>query len=232
MKRRWAPVGLLLMGVAMVFAQDTALGWNGKTGDSHVYGLRIVFTFFGAEAVYTSKLTERVTEATPDHYVVEMTQSDYKATADGVEGAVNDKDMPKAQVVYALNGDVLECRGDLVNASVYRMANLTAVRRPDKAVKVGDTWTREIKGDPKTGVLAAKATYKIESEEKILERDALVASFEYGETEGIEPAKSTGKVWFAKADGTVLKVEASWASAPLPGMPNAVNGSYTRELVP
>jgi len=210
-------------------AQDVNLGWKPKLGDTQTFTLRMEFTLFGDVAVYTAKVHEKVIEATADKVVVDTTQSDYKVMLFGDEGTVSDKDLPKAQTVFALNGDVLEVRGDLVNDATYRMANLTAVRRPDKNVKVGDTWEREIKSDTKTGVLAAKATYKAEGEEKLNSVDALIVSFEYGETEGSDPAKSVGKLWFAKNDGRLLKSEATWSSAPVPGAPSPLNGTVVLE---
>lgn len=229
MKFRWATVGLILVGTALVMAQESALAWSGKAGDTHTYSLHMEFSLFGDTAVYTSKVTEKVVEVGDGKYAIETTQSDYKVTVFGEEGSVNDANMPKAQVVYAMNGDVVECRGDLVNDAVYRMANLTAIRRPDKPVKVGDTWTREVKGDQKTGTLAAKATYKVEAVEKVKDVDAIAVSFTYAETEGADPAQSAGKVWFDKS-GAVLKVETTWTSAPIPGAPSPTTGTYSLEL--
>lgn len=229
-KFRRAAIALTIAAGAAVLAQEISLAWSPKQGDALTYALKMEFSLFGDIAIYTSKVTEKVVEAAPDKFVIETTQTDYKVTVFGEEGTVNDKDMPKAQTVFSLSGDVLELRGDLVNDAAYRMANLTAIRRPEKAVKVGDTWVREIKGDLKTGVLGAKANYKVEAEEKVKEVDALVTSFEYLEVEGADPARSNGKVWFAKQGGRVLKVEATWTSAPIPGAPAPVNGSYLLEL--
>ena len=142
-------------------AQDVSLAWKPKQGDTQTFALRMEFTLFGDVAVYTAKVHEKAAEVSADKIVVETTQSDYKVTLFGDEGAVSDRDLPKSQTVFAPNGDVLEVRGDLVNDATYRMANLSAVRRPEKPVKVGDTWEREVKSDVKTGVLAAMATYKV-----------------------------------------------------------------------
>jgi len=228
--RPFLALGLTALAITLAVAQDVSLAWSPKVGDTMRYSLKMEFSLFGDVAVYSAKVTDKVIEASPERTLVETTQTDYKVTVFGEEGSVNDKDMPKSQTAFAPNGDVVEVRGDLVNDSVYRMANLMAVRRPDKAVKVGDTWTREVKSDLKTGVLAAKATYKVEGEEKVKEADAIVASFDYAESEGADPARSTGKVWFAKAGGAVLKVTSTWSSAPIPGAPSPVNGSYTLEL--
>ena len=230
MNRRWTTFGFAILMSALVFAQDASLAWAPKAGETHTYALHIEFSLFGDTAVYTSKVQEKVTEASGDRYTVETSQTDYKVSVFGEEGTVNDKDMPKAQTVFASNGDVLEVRGDLVNDAVYRMANLTAIRRPDKPVKVGDTWTREAKGDLKTGALSSKVNYKVEAEEKVGERDALAVSFDYTETEGTDPARSVGKVWFEKTGGLVLKVETTWSSAPIPGSQNPITGTMKLEL--
>ncbi len=229
MKLRLAPIGLTALLVALVCAQEANLAWKPKQGETQTFTLRMEFTLFGDVAVYTAKVHERVVEATPEKITVETTQTDYKVTLFGEEGTVSDKDLPKAQTIFGPLGDVLEVRGDLVNDATYRMANLSAIRRPDKPVKVGDTWEREIKTDLKTGVLAAKATYKVDAEEKLNTVDAFVVSFEYNETEGSEPAKSVGKIWFAKNDGRLLKSDATWSSAPVPGAPAPLNGTVVLE---
>jgi hypothetical protein len=229
MRLRVAHVGLSLVLAVLAVAQEVTLAWQPKVGDVQTFNLRMEFTLFGDTAVYTAKVHEKVTEVAPDRITVETTQTEYKVTLFGEEGAVSDKDMPKASTVFSPTGDVLELKGDLVNDAAYRMANLSAVRRPDKAVKVGDTWVREVKGDTKTGALSAKATYKVEAEEKLTGVDALVCSYEYAETEGGELAQSVGKVWFAKATGLLLKSESTWSSAPVPGAPAPLNGTVTLE---
>lgn len=215
---------------ALVIAQDVSLAWAPKAGESHTYHLALEFSLFGDTATYASKVHEKVTEVGADRYTVETTQTDYKVSVFGEEGTVNDKDMPKSQTVFSMSGDVLEIRGDLVNDAVYRMANLTAIRRPDKPVKVGDTWAREVKGDLKTGTLSAKVTYKAEAEEKVGDKDALAVSFDYTETEGADPARSVGKVWFAKDGGLMLKVDTTWSSAPIPGSQTPVTGTMKLDL--
>lgn len=230
MRRRWTAFGFVALLSALVLAQEASLSWVPKQGETHTYQLTLEFSLFGDTAIYTSKVHEKAVEVGDGKYTIETTQTDYKVSVFGEEGTVNDKDMPKAQTVFSNAGDVLEVKGDLVNDAVYRMANLTAIRRPDKPVKVGDTWTREVKADLKTGTLAAKAVYKVEAEEKVGERDTVVASFDYAETEGADPARSVGKVWFAKVGGYVVKVDTSWSSAPIPGAPNPITGMMKLEL--
>jgi hypothetical protein len=84
-----------------------------------------------------------------------------------------------------------------------------------------------------TGVFDAKATYTYEDDEQIFDIDAMRVTFEYAEIAG-DPARSDGKVWLDKRDGTVLKLETNWTSAPIPGAPTPLTGSVilTRESKP
>lgn len=231
MKWKPLPVGVATAVAVIALGQGVNLAWKPKLGATQTYALRMEFTLFGDVAVYTARVHEKIAEVGDQKVVVETTQTDYKVTIFGDEGAINDKDMPKAQTVFDAKGNVVEVRGDLVNDAAYRMANLSAFRRPDKPVAVGDTWTATVKADAKTGVLDAKATYKVDAEERVKDVPALVISFEYAESGGIEPARSVGKLWLSKADGAILKSEATWSSAPIPGAPSPVNGTVSLERV-
>lgn len=231
MKVRVGHLVAALWLATLAAAQEVDLSWKPKVGDASTYKLRMEFTLFGDTAVYTAKVHDKVIEVNADSYTVETSQTEYKVEIFGEEGEVNDKDIPKAQTVFSLLGDVKEVRGDLTNDAAYRMANLTSIRRPGKPVKVGDSYERTVATDTKLGVPAAKGTYRVEAEERVGTEDAVVIGFEYAETEGGEPARCMGKYWLSKRDGKLLKSEATWSSAPIPGAPSPVNGTVTLERI-
>jgi len=215
---------------ALAVAQAPALKRTPKVGDTATYKLTMVFTLFGDDATYTSALTEKVTEVLPSGaYRVERTQADYKVSVSGEEGKLQTEKIPKQSVVYSPTGEVVEIKGDLVNDSVYRMANLGAIRLSGEAPIVGATWTRELKENSKLGVHGAKAVYKIDSEEKIGEVPCWVVSFDYLEADDTTPAHAVGKVWLNKTDATMMKLVSEWTDAPIPGAPQPLPAKVTYE---
>lgn len=231
--RSWLAVGLAAAAF-MALAQGLTLKRTPKVGDTKHFTLRMEFAIFGDTAVYTSKLTERVTEVTPEgNYTVESTQSDYKVELFGDEGVVRDEDMPKQSITYTPTGEVVSVQGDFVNESVYRLANLMAVRLPKEPIVKGDKWERSIAKNVETGVFDAKASYTYEDDEMVEDVETIRVLFEYAEIAG-DPARSDGKVWLDKRDGSVIKLETNWTSAPIPGAPTPLTGSVilTRRFEP
>lgn len=222
--RSWLVLGLVATTL-LALAQGTTLKRTPSVGDTQVLSLRMEFAIFGDTAVYTSTLTEKVTEVSPEgNYTVESTQTDYKVELFGDEGVVQDEDMPKQSITYTPLGDVVAVKGDFVNESVYRLANLMAVRLPKDPVAKGDKWESVVPKNVDTGVFDAKATYTYEDDEKVDDVETIRASFEYAEVAG-DPARSDGRVWLDKRNGTVVKLETNWSSAPIPGAPSPLTGS-------
>lgn len=231
--RSWLAIGLAAVTL-FAMAQGTALKRTPKVGDSQTFTMRMEFAIFGDTAVYTSKLVEKVSAVTPEgNYTVEATQSEYKVELFGDEGVVRDEDMPKQSITYTPTGEVVSVQGDFVNESVYRLANLMTVRLPKEPVVKGDKWERTVPKNVDTGVFDAKATYTYEDDEKIEDVDTMRVTFEYAEVAG-DPARSDGKVWLDKRDGTIVKLETNWTSAPIPGAPTPLTGSVilTRQFKP
>ncbi|MCC7434394.1 MAG: hypothetical protein IT363_06895 [Methanoregulaceae archaeon] len=229
--RSWLMVGLVSVAM-LALAQGVTLKRTPKVDEVQKFKLRMEFGIFGDTAVYTSVLTQKVTEVKPDgNYAVEATQSDYKVELFGDEGVVRDEDLPKQSITYTPSGDVVAVQGGLVNESVYRLANLMAVRLPKVAVSKGDKWECVVPKNVDTGVFEAKATYTYDDDEKIGEFDTIRAEFEYAEVAG-DPARGQGKVWLNKRDGSVVKLETNWTSAPIPGAPTPLTGAVILERIP
>lgn len=229
--RSWLIVGLASVAM-LALAQGVTLKRAPQAGEELKYKLRMEFGIFGDTAVYTSVLTEKVTEVKPDgSYTIEASQSDYKVELFGDQGVVRDEDLPKQNITFTPWGDVVTVKGGLVNESVYRLANLQAVRLPKVAIAKGDKWEAAIPKNVDTGVFEAKATYTYEDDEKIGDFETIRAEFEYSEVAG-DPARSQGKVWLNKRDGTVVKLETNWTAAPIPGAPTPLTGAVILERIP
>lgn len=229
MSLRKAGFGLFVaaLSVAAFAVQDAiSLKRAAKSGESIKYRLKADVEIQGMEAAFSTLVTEKVTKVESNgNYVLESAQSEGKVNLSGQE-----MDVPGTTqtFVYKPNGEVVEIKAETVDGNVYRTANLTAFIVTDKAVKVGDEWTHDIKKDEKTGTMPAKGTYKIEGEEKVGEFDTFKVKFATKETEGGESAASCeGTSWVNKKDGTLVKSEGVWKNVPFPGAPGPINAKYT-----
>jgi len=101
---------------------------------------------------------------------------------------------------------------------------------PDNAVKVGDSWTYEIKEDKKTGAAAAKASYSLVGEDKVGAIDSFKIKFSVKES-GADAASSEGTMWLSKADSMLVKFSTKWVNAPVPGAPVPISGEMTVALI-
>lgn len=222
----------VLLVTALAVGQGAALQRKAKVGDTLKYKLEMNLLLFGDTATYTSTLTEKILSVeTNGNYAVERSQSNYKVEFGGEEGTVADEDTAKTVTTFTPSGEVVSIKSDLLNASVYRLAQMETIHLPGKEVKKDETWTYEVAADEKTGVAKAKADYKVVGEEKIGNHDCWQISINYLETESTPPASVTGNVWLDKADGSIVKLETAWNDAPIPGAPSPVGGSYKLERI-
>lgn len=213
------------------WGQALNLGWTPKAGDTNTYSLKMDTVLYGDMARISSTLTQKINEVQKDgSYVVEIKQGGMVARIGKDDALVKDTESA-IQTVYSTNGSVVEQRGKGVTEKSYRVSNLSAFRRPDKPVAIGESYTVEIKSDKKTGVRAATATYKVEKEEKLKNDDTVVVTFTYKETEANDSAGAIGTAWLRKSDGLVLKMDSNWTNAPIPFAPSPMSIHYVYEWV-
>lgn len=198
-----------------------------KEGETLTYNLKADVDFNGMNITFTGKVKEKTTKVDSDgSYTVESQTQDAKINMNGQEMDAPGSDSVTTSI-YTAEGLTKEIKGDSASDSAYRMSNLGALVTPGKEINVGDTWTHEFKADAKTGVVAAKAEYKLLGEEKIGDIDTLKIKVNITETEGSTPASSDGTAWVSKADGSTVKLEAKWTNAPFPGAPAPINANVT-----
>lgn len=215
------------LSVAAFAVQDgIALKRTAKAGESIKYRLKADVDLGGTEAAFSTLVTEKVSKVESNGtYVIESSQSDGKVSFGGQE-----MEMPASvqTITYKATGEIVEIKAEQVDASVYRTANLTSFIVGDKPVKVGDTWTTEIKKDEKTGAAAAKGTYKVEAEEKIGDYECYKVKYSTKEVDGGEAAAvSESTSWISKKDGSMVKSEGTWKNMPFPGAPMPINAKFT-----
>lgn len=222
---RIVTAGIAMLSVAAVAfaAQGILIKRTPKEGDVFKYRIKAEIEIAGTNATFSGLTTEKVLKVAADGtYEIESSQSEGKAVFGGQEMEIPDQGA--SVTVYKPGGEVVELRGNETNANSYRMANLNNLFEPTSEVKPGDTWTREIKGDAKTGSVDATAKYKFVGEEKIGSKDALKIEANFAEKGG-DGAKSDYTIWLDKADFTMLKTAGKWINVPMAGAPAPLNGT-------
>ncbi len=223
-----------ILGLAALSLAATLDGYSfkrtPKEGESHKYKQSGKFEAGGMEITYEATSTNKVAKVEADGtFLEESTTGDVKMNGqeppDGGAGGSQ-----KTTTKYSPKGEVLEIKSENVGAEAYRFANLALFVTPETDIKVGDSWTYEVKEDKKTGAAAAKATYKLVAEEKVGDVDALKLTVSIKET-ATDGASSESTVWLSKTDYTMLKTTAKWTNAPIPGAPVTISGEMTITLV-
>jgi hypothetical protein len=200
---------------ALATAQEYTLAHKPKVNDTLTFLMVIDLEFVGkTKATMTGKSIEKVLKVEEDGtYTVEVSNKDTVIDTDG-EALPGRAEEPPVMKTFKANGDVVQLKGTRIGSSEYRLSNMNAFRLPDKAVKVGDSWTRDIPADTKTGMVPAKATYTIEALDKVGEIDALKVKYTYAEGSGQIPASATGYMWINPADATLLKSDLTLTNVP------------------
>jgi len=178
--------------------------------------------FSGMPVTVTATTQEKVLKVDDTgNYTLEQTQLDGKVSING-----QDQDIPNSGpvvTVYKPNGEITTIQGDSATPDAYRMAMLGILVDPGKPLNPGDTWSYDIKGDSKTGVVAGTANFKIVDVEKVGDEDAVKVHGTIKETGGSDAASADWDEWIDKNDGSMIKYEGAWTNAPFPGAPAPLN---------
>ena len=234
MKKIYAGAVLALAaGAAFALAgvQDVTLKRTAKVGEVHKYKMTGNMEVMGQSVGLTAILINKTTkvEANGD-YTVESSQTEGKINFNGSEMELPSQG--STTTTFKADGTVLDVKGEGVEMGGYRMANLLTAIVPDKVVKVGDSWTSEVKGDTKKNTVDVKGNYKFESVEKLDNGEAAKVVYDLKEVGGEAPATVTGTAWLDVKTGNLLKVTNTWKDVPVPGAPTAVSGKMEMVLIP
>jgi hypothetical protein len=199
---------------ALATAQEVTIKRVLKVGEGTRYRMHVELTMGEAKATISGLTTLKALKVNADgSYDIESSHSEGKVE---MEGATYPRQEPPMTTSHNANGDVLSLKGEKIDSSVYRMANISAFRTPDKAVKVGESWVRELAANPKTGAVAAKATYLFEGTETVGGVKAIKLKYTYAESGPAVPATAEGYMWINQDDASVVKSEINVTNAPLP----------------
>ncbi len=227
---RLALVGSLFALASLSFAQ-VSLKRTAKEGDTFTYKIKADLDFQGMSAQFTSKMTEKVVKIAADGTITsESSQAETKVKLGDEEMDAPDSGGTQTSI-FKPNGEIVEMKGDMVDANAYRVAYMNSFFAPETAVKEGDSWEKKIAADSKTGMVAAVAKYKVEKAEKVGAYDTFLLTYEYKESTGDAPASSSGKVWVNTKDGSLVKFEGEWKNAPIAGAPMPISAKVFIERV-
>lgn len=228
MKTRFT-LGSMVLAAAVLagaWTADYTFKYTPKVGTTTKYKMSGTFDFEGMEILFTADVSNKITKVNPDgSYTMEEAQTDGKVSFGGQE-----MEAPAGSpnlTTFDASGRVLDIKGDMVDASAYRTACVSTFYKPSKSVKIGDSWTVEIKADEKLGIIESKAVYTVEAEEQMGQWNAVRIAFEITELTGTTPAGSSGKIWIDPSDGEMVKVEGLWKDVPVPGAPAPITGKVT-----
>lgn len=232
MKRNIGAALALLAGAGLAVAavQEFSLKRTAKEGEVFRYQMtgemELMGQSVGMKAVTVNKTIK--VEAN-GNYVVESSMTEGKISINGGE-----MDMPEqagTTTTFKPDGTVLDVKGDGVDQGGWRMANLMSAVVPDRPLKVGETWTSEIKGDSKKMTVDVKGTYTFEALEKGDWGDMARIKYELKEVSGDSSASMSGTAWVETKTGNMVKMDSVWKDVPIPGAPAPVSGKMSLQLL-
>jgi len=231
---------LISAGLAGFIAaqEEYTLKLQVKEGDTFKYRFTMEMTFGEMSAVVTMNITTKVVKVDGDGNVVMESSS-----GDGM-AKFGDQEMPippspTTKTTFKPNGMPIKVEGGPDSATAMRMARLNSHLFPDKAVKIGDKWSAEMKGEGNLPSL--KGEYELVAKEKVGDVETLKIKFTVQEVanqkEGDAPsmldnANINGHVWIDPKTGMLVRMSATVKGMPAEGAPMPLDGTITMERVP
>lgn len=221
---------VLVAGASANLADDTySLRWTPKEGDTATYLMKGDLQLNVGDATLTSKTVQKVIKVAADgSYSVQFTPQDGAVVYQG-------QSLPMGRKIsintYKADGEVISVTGEDTNAASVRFANLSEFRRPQNPLKIGDTWTYDIKADSKTGVVAVHTSGKLVDAEKYNNLDALKVTLTSEEGNVANPGSIDATYLIDQKDGSLIHYDAKWTSVSFAGAATPLSGSMTMDLV-
>ncbi|MDQ2986469.1 MAG: DUF6263 family protein [Armatimonadota bacterium] len=227
-----------LLAVAAYAAQDTfKLEWKPKVGDVTKYKIDVKASMDmgGAmgDIVFGMVQTTKVTKVADGKVVIDGTTGNMTLVVNGEDMSEMMGDQSMATVSeYTANGELISIKGDdMGGANPVRMENAYSLSYPNKDVKVGDKWSRTIKGNAE-GAVDAEATYTVDGLETIGADRVIRIKGDFKETKGTTPMTVMSTVWLREKDGAPVKGTYNMKNVEFqPGMP-PVAAIATMTLIP
>lgn len=211
-----------VVAIAVAASSPFSLARVAKAGDEAEYKFNATLDFGGIKIDVSGKNVDKVTKVGEDGSVTyETVQKDLVVKTPDGEQAIEDE----TKTTMTIGGDRVplkyENEGD-EDASSIRLALLGTVKKPEKAVAVGDKWTATLKHTNKE-TFPVTAEYEVVAEEKVGSWDTVKIKVSSKETEGDQKASAEGHVWIVIADGTSAKEEMAIKNAPFAMAPAPID---------
>lgn len=239
MIRRSGALGVVCIVAASALAQSTFdLAFKPTVAEKQRYQIKMqaqnINTGQGEMAFgVTLVIRNEVKEVTETEIGYESVTESIKVSFNGTEIDPPGMDQAMKPIAYRLSR-----RGELIRrdaaatggmSTPMRFEHMISFTYPEGPVKPGDSWTREIKADPASQVVAARAKFTFEGVETVRSMRTFKVSVAYSELEGQRPMGMIGTAWFDPANGSVVQVKANMNDVSLnPMMPPA---NMTFEMV-
>jgi|GEM_PF-3081398 len=215
---------LLFAGTSAIPADDTySLRWVPKEGDTSTYTMNCTFAVQVGNATLTQKTVEKVIKvATDGSYSVQYTPGEGSAEYQGQKFPVG---KTISITTYKADGEILSVTGLDTNPTSVRYQNLSGFRRPDNPVKMGESWTFDIKADAKAEIVADHFVGKLVDAETYQNIPVLKVTISSHEVDVANPGSIDGIYLIDQKDGSLVDYKATWTSVMFPGNPTPLNGS-------
>jgi hypothetical protein len=215
-----------LLAVAAIAAQDTFnLSWKPKVGDSHKYKVDVKASMDMGGMMGDLKVgmvqTMKVLKIEDGKVTTENTVGNMTLIVNGEDMSqmMGDQSM-NSTTVYGLDGSLISLKSEMgMEGNSIRMENAYSMTYPNKEVKVGDSWSRTVKGNAE-GAVDATATFKIDGIETIGTDRCVRIKGDFKETAGQSPMTCKSTMWVRESDGAAVKGTFSMTNVEFqPGMP-------------
>ncbi len=220
-------LGLSIL-LAVAQAGDYTIFKKPKAGDSAKFQMKADLRIDSSPVKLAGVVVEKIIKVETDGtYTVEESQLSGKITFKDQE--IDAPKTPPATTRFKPTGEVLDFVNEQGKHDV-RVANLTVFKLPTKAVKTGESWVWEQKGDKTLESVSIRGLYTIGTEEMIGKRKCLKMKQTITETEGIDPASVESTVWYDMEDWSEVKRVSKWTNLPMAGG-SPVTGTITLDRI-
>ncbi len=217
--------GLKFIGLAAVAAlsltalaiqEGVILKRTPKVGDQAKYHLKAEFEANGQPSSFSATITDKVTKVADNgNYTVESATSEARVNLGGTDIDPGDSANQLTTTTFSKSNEVISVESSQADPAQMRMANMQNIKFPDTPLKVGDSWTIEIKKGDKGGN-PVKGKFTVEGRETIGGFDSLKIRGSAKETIEQDPMGMEGTYWISVKDASLVKAVGTITNAPIP----------------
>lgn len=213
---------LFALATASVAAEEPSydLLWKPKPKDALDYKLTLVIDVQEYRFNFESDLLMKVLKVDENgDYELETSTKNSKISFQGEEEMVPEENDPTIEK-YSSKGERLsqpdkkddsgaDEEDEDANPIGKVLSEVTNFIAPEKPVKKGDKWVRDVKGDEKAKVEAAKLEYEVVGKEREGDFEVIRVDYKYKQTEAREPVTAEGTFRIKKDDFSLVSFEAT-----------------------